>query len=146
MRKLKLEIEPRPVSTWGITLANRLPRKEWDEIRQRVYREANYTCQICGSTKNGLHCHEKWGFDDKKRIQRLLGFECCCEVCHDVHHLGRSRQVYSKEYVGLLIKHWCQVNGKTEREFRIYEAQLFEISKKRVNKFYIVKVGRRILT
>lgn len=144
--RLKLEIEPRPISTWGITLANRLDKKEWDEIRHKVYRDADYTCQICGNRDDKLHCHEQWVFDDRKLIQRLVGFECCCELCHDVHHMGRSREVYPKKYVELLIKHWCRVNKKTEKDFRMYEAKIFEMNKKRANKFYIVKVGRKILT
>lgn len=144
--KLKLEIEPRPISTWGITLANRLEKKEWDEIRHEVYRDAGYACEICGNTNDKLHCHEQWVLDDRKLVQRLVGFECCCELCHDVHHMGRSREVYPKDYVEQLVKHWCKANKKTEKDFRLYEAKIFEMNKKRANKFYIVKVGRKILT
>ena len=144
--RLKLRIEPIPVSSWGVSLANRLPRKDWDKLRQRVYRDANYTCQVCGNVDSQLVCHEKWSFDDKRKIQRLVGLECCCQLCSDVHHFGRSKQVYDKEYVSRLIEHWCKVNGKTKRDFAMHEAEVFELNRKRANKFYIVKVGRRVLT
>jgi len=143
--RLKLRMEPRPISTWGITLASRLDRKEWDGIRQKVYKDAGYKCEICGSGDSQLHCHEKWSFDDRKRIQRLVGFECLCRKCHDVKHFGRSQEVYGKEYVEKLKEHWCKVNKKGMVDFRRHEAEIHQISRKRVDRQYIVKVGRRIL-
>lgn len=143
--KLKLTIEPRPVSTWGITLANRLDKKEWDEIRHKVYFEANYACQICGRTDSKLFCHEVWRFDDRRRIQQLAGFECLCEPCSDVKHFGRSSQVYGGAYQKKLTEHWCRVNGKTRADFERHLAEIRTINRKRADKQYIVKVGRRVL-
>jgi len=145
MRRLKLAIEPKPISTWGITLASRLSRKEWDDIRTKCYRLADYTCQVCGAAGGKLHCHECWNFDDKKNIQRLASFQCLCELCHDVKHFGRSSQVYDKAYVGKLASHWCKVNKMTEQDFRDYEIQIRQMNKKRADKFYVVKVGRKTL-
>ena len=145
MKKLKLAIEPRPVSTWGVTLANLLPKKEWDQLRYQCYREADYTCVICGSQEKQLHAHEQWSFDDKKKIQRLVDVQCCCVLCHDVHHFGRSSQVYSKKYQQVLISHWCKVNKLTKADFQEHQAQTREISRKRVKVFYVVKVGRQTL-
>lgn len=144
--KLKLEIEPRPSSTWGVTLANRLDRKEWDEIRHQCYWEADYECAICGSQSSKLHCHELWSFDDRKKIQRLVGVECRCALCHDVNHFGRSSQVYPKDYVNKLISHWCKVNKRTGADFENHLAEIRATNRKRADKFYIVKVGRQTLT
>ena len=144
-KSLRLEIEPIPVSTWGISLANKLPRVEWDKIRHKVYKEANWTCQICGDTSRVLHAHEIWRFDNKRKIQGLVRIECVCKLCHDVKHFGRSTEVYTKTYVGKLLKHWCEINQKKEKDFYIYQAKILEISKKRADIFYVVKVGRRIL-
>ena len=143
--RLKLRIEPIPASTWGISLANKLPKEEWDEIRTRVYRDADYRCQICGATGRTLHAHEVWGFKEDKQIQFLKGLECCCELCHDVHHFGRSREVKSPSYVDRLIGHWCRVNGKTRMDFIRYEQEIFALNRKRADVQYIVKIGRRTL-
>lgn len=140
--RLKLGIEPRPASTWGVTLANLLKRDEWDEIRTQVYREADYKCTICGSSDGQLHAHEVWAFDDKKKIQRLKDIECCCRLCHDVHHFGRSSQVYPKDYQRKLVAHWCKVNKKTKADFEKHLTEIREINRKRVKNYYIVKVGR----
>ena len=143
--RLKLRIEPIPASTWGLSLANRLPEKEWDVIRTKVYRDANYQCEICGATNRTLYCHEVWGFKENKQIQFLRGFECCCDLCSDVHHFGRSKATRASSYIDRLIGHWCRVNKKTRVDFMEYENEIFTLNKKRADKQYIVKVGRRIL-
>ncbi len=144
MRGLKLEITPIPNSTWGVSLSGKLPKDEWDKIRRECYRQADYQCEICGA-EDTLFAHEIWRFDNKKRIQHFAGLECCCRDCSDVHHFGRSSQVYSKARQEELIKHWCRTNGKTRRDFQTHLSEVFEISKKRVDKLYIVKIGNKIL-
>jgi hypothetical protein len=144
--RLKLEIEPIPMSSWGRSLANRLPKRQWDDLRQEVYRRAGYRCEVCGNRSSTLHAHEVWQFDDKRAIQRLIGFECLCEMCHNVKHFGRSKEVYPPVYVEQLIKHWCEVNQKKKADFRRHEAMIFLRNKKRADKYYVVKIGRQILT
>jgi hypothetical protein len=142
---VKLPIQSIPISTWGISLSNKLPREEWDEIRRKVYRDADYRCEVCGSTNKDLHCHEVWKFNDQKLTQSLVGLVCVCELCHDTIHFGRSKSVKSASYVDRLVGHWCRVNGKSRNDFMRYEQEIFEINKRRVDRFYIVKVGRKIL-
>ena len=141
-----LTIEPIPMSTWGISLASRLDKEEWDEIRHKVYKNARYRCQVCGAIDTKLHCHEVWKFDDRRRIQKLFGFLCLCKLCHDVKHFGRSIEVEGKDYVEKLIEHWCRMNKKSKSAFYIYQRKIFELNKKRSEKFYMVKVGGRVLT
>jgi len=143
--RLRLKIEPIPQFTWGVSLANKLPREEWDELRQKVYRDANYECEICGETNKTLFCHEVWEFDDRRGIQRLVRLECCCELCSDVHHFGRTKVSKPASYVDKCIGHWCRVNKKTRNDFLVYEQEIRRINKRRVNIPYIVKVGRRTL-
>jgi len=145
LQRLKLRIEPIPVSTWGRSLSNLLPREEWDEIRNQVYREANYKCQICGSTDKEFHAHEQWLFNDTKAIQKLAGIICVCKTCHNCIHMGRSKMVYKASRIEILIRHWCKVNKKRRADFYAYEKEIFEINKKRADKYYIVKVGHKIL-
>lgn len=144
--RLKLAIEPRPFSTWGVTLAALLPKKEWDKIRFECYRDADYKCAICGNVNEQLHAHEVWKFDDKKKIQRLADVQCRCRLCHDVNHFGRSSQVYPRDYQQRLIRHWCKVNGRTRADFEKHLTEIKLINRRRVNYYYIVKVGGRILS
>jgi hypothetical protein len=141
--RLKLKIEPITNSTWGLSLANKLPKEEWDKIRREVYYRAKYKCDICGAS--GWNCHEVWRYEDSRRIQRLIGVGNRCDKCHDLHHFGRSKAVKSKKYIEELISHWCSVNGKSRKDFFTHEKEVFEISKKRADRLYIVKVGNRII-
>ena len=143
--RLKLEIEPMPIGSWGRSLANLLDREKWDKIRHGCYEDAGHRCSICGEVDQQLNCHEKWQYDDKKKIQRLAGLECCCTICHDVHHFGRATQVKTKKYLERLVRHWCEVNGKTRQDFIIHQNEVFAVHKKRANIYYVVKVGRRVL-
>lgn len=148
MRKLKLEIEPIPISTWGISLANRLEKKEWNEVRQKVYRDADYRCQICGGIDDKLNCHERWAFKKtgkNRGVQRLVGFICVCEFCHDCIHFGRSTQVYGKVYTELLMRRIEKINGMSRRQLLNYLEEVKQVSYGRVNVEWVVKVGRRIL-
>ena len=143
--RLKLTIQPIPNFTWGISLANKLPREEWYELRHKVYKDANYQCEICGADNGILNCHEVWAFDDRKGIQRLVRLECCCDLCHDVHHFGRTTVTKSASYVDRLIGHWCRVNKKNRGNFANYLALIKAVNRKRADIPYIVKIGRRIL-
>jgi len=144
--RLLLAIEPRPVSTWGKTLASLLPKDVWDELRYQCYREANYQCEVCGTYDCTLNAHEVWMFNDKKLVMSLKKLECCCPLCHDVHHFGRSTQVYSKKYQKELIEHWCKVNKLTPEDFERHLEETRRISKRRANRYYVVKVGRYTLS
>ena len=141
---MKLEIEPIPNSSWGISLANKLGGREWKSISDDVKKKANYTCEICGG-KEEMHCHEVWEFDYKRKIQRLKGLECLCVLCHDTKHFGRSVSVHGKTYMEKLIKHWCEVNKKTRQDFYHYQQDIFEENKRRAKVFWVVKAGRYIL-
>ena len=141
---MKLEIEPIPQSSWGISLANKLGEKEWDKIRKDVYKKAKCTCIICGEGGE-MNCHEVWQFDYRKKIQRLVGFECLCKLCHDVKHFGRSLGVNPKTYVEKLVKHWCKVNNRTVQAFYNYQKEVFEENKRRAKIYWVVKAGRYTL-
>ena len=77
-----------PRSSWYKSLANLLDKETWKMIRKRELRRAGYKCEICGYSGKGLHCHEIWEYDDKRKIQKLVGYRILCERCHLAHHLG----------------------------------------------------------
>ena len=143
--RLKLRIQSIPISSWGISLASRLPKDKWDKIRREVYRKAGYRCEVCLDGSGTLNCHEQWSFDDRKRIQRLVGFQCVCGLCHDTIHYGRSSQVHNAAYLEELMKHWMEVNRKTKKDWEAHLKETAETNRKRANRRYLVKVGNRYL-
>ena len=146
--RLKLTIDPIPISSWGVSLSNKLDKKEWDKIRHEVYQEADYTCEICGQINETLYAHERWVFRKTSRttgLQRLAGLVCLCKTCHDCTHLGRSIEVYDKGYVEGLMRHMEKVNGMSRPQLLVYIDKIKKLNYKRADVFWKVIVGRRIL-
>jgi hypothetical protein len=128
-----------------LSLANKLPSDEWDLIRRECYKIAGYRCEICHASGE-MNAHEKWIFDDKKLLQIFNGVECCCTMCHDTHHFGRSLIVYDSPRIERIIRHWCRVNKLMFADFQRHRAEVFAIYAQRANKQYTVMVGKRILS
>lgn len=58
---------------------------DWDEIRKRVYRRDNYTCQNCGATNTELHAHHKTPIS-MGGSHKLSNLTTICQSCHsDIH-------------------------------------------------------------
>lgn len=143
--KMKLEIEPIPESTWGISLANLLPEPVWDTLRREVYEGFDYTCAICEAADKQLHCHERWGYDDKLRIQKLVGFQCLCVDCHEVKHWGRTvAEAHKNKNNSRLVeltKHFCKVNSCTTAVFSMHKVEVGNIIQSRNSSKYRVEFG-----
>jgi len=113
MSRLRLAIEPMPLSAAMASLAKLLPQAEWDRIRKSVYKRAGYRCQICGRDAR-LNCHELWYHNERTGYQWLMGFEALCDHCHGVKHLirARDRQTFDR-----LANHFMEVNMVGYQEF-----------------------------
>lgn len=143
---MKLTIESIPESTWGVSLANLLPPPIWNDIRREVYEGFNYACAICEATDKQLHCHEKWSYDDRKRIQRLVGFQCLCVDCHSIKHWGRTvAEAHKNKDSTILIeltKHFCKVNNCTTAAFSLYKVEVGNVAQERNRHKYQVDFGK----
>ena len=120
--KLKLEIELIPGHSWGKSLAQELPKQDWDKLRKMCYRRFNWTCCICEDYGIQVHCHEIWKFDDRRKIQTLIELACLCPAYHNIKHWGRTvasvlEGKLTTEYKRALIDHFCKVNKCTLKDF-----------------------------
>ena len=117
-----LEVQPVPKGNWGDNLAHLLPKEIWDTLRREVYKRAGNICEICKDWSKTLHCHENWGYNDRKRIQYLKSLLSLCYNCHIVIHWFRTEQeikkgTYKKEYITELRDHFIKVNNCTLKQF-----------------------------
>lgn len=114
MNNLKLTIELVPSSSWCNNVRTKLKQSEWDKIRRKCYQESNYVCDICGGKgrKHPVECHEIWNYNDKTRIQKLIGLTSLCPSCHEVKHIGLTT-IKGREKQA--IKHLMKVNNINER-------------------------------
>ena len=102
----KLFPELIPLPLWRISAYRALGRSTpWKKIRKDTLESASHKCQSCGSRKPLLSCHDKWRYDDKKRVAKLIGFEIRCALCHLATHIGRAAAIgYEKEAMQQLRK------------------------------------------
>ena len=133
---MKLDIELVPEKSWGKNLAQLLPKEDWDILRRKTYRRYNWTCLICGAYGIRVNCHEKWEYDDKLRIQKLVGLICLCDDCHNIKHWGRTIQMFhegefTQEEITSLEKHFCKVNKCSREDMLKHTVEVGEKNSKR---------------
>jgi hypothetical protein len=117
---LRLPIELVPASAWGQNLRALLPEPEWQALRRRVVTNAAGRCMICGARSRRLHCHEVWQWDDERHVQRLLGCQARCALCHHVAHIGLAGRLAADGRLDLerVIRHFMRVNGCDRATFQ----------------------------
>lgn len=140
---MKLKIELVPKTCWYSNLRKILPKGEWDKIRREVYKKANHKCEICGAGNQKLNCHEIWGYDDKKNIQKLKGFQSLCTNCHWIKHFGLAG-IKSNEGELDMVKlknHFQEINRISSEEFEKHVEEAFKIWVIRSKKEWVTDLG-----
>ncbi|ASJ80443.1 hypothetical protein V18_00090 [Escherichia phage V18] len=76
----RLIVQLIPETAWYNNLRNAVKESEWDKIRKKCYREANYTCEVCGGkgSKHPVECHELYTFEEG--VIRLVGLIALCQI------------------------------------------------------------------
>lgn len=108
----QLTIELVPQSCWFSNVRDHVDRSVWDVLRKDVYRQYGSRCAICGGVgpKWPVECHERWHYDEKRRIQTLKGLIALCPACHEVKHIGlasvRGRLPQARAHL-MKVNQWC---------------------------------------
>ena len=130
----KLSVELVPKSCWWSSVRSTVTKKEWDKLRFQSYENANNVCEICGKTgleqgyPHKLECHEIWNYNDKKKIQTLIGLISLCPICHLVKHIGRANAMGKQPEV---FKQLEIVNNWDHKTVVQHVAESFELYKER---------------
>lgn len=125
---MKLTIELIPESSWDNNLRSYLTSTQWDKVRRKCYREAEYKCEICGGVgpKHPVECHERWAFE--KGEVKLEGLIALCPACHEVKHIGRADNNGRGKQA---LAHFMKVNGTPHDESMQYIMQAFRVWRER---------------
>lgn len=112
---LKLTIELVPKTSWFTNLRSVLSTEQWDIVRKKTYKNANYKCEICGGkgNKHPVECHEEWEYDEINHIQKLKNLIALCPKCHQVKHMGF--QLISGNYDNAF-QHFLKINNLNKKE------------------------------
>lgn len=112
---MKLNFELVPDSCWYSNLRSILSPAQWDYIRKDAYARANGRCMICGAPSKRLEAHERWEYDEKNAVQKLVDVIAVCRSCHEVIHIGRTQLSGGEERAS---EHFMKVNGCSYSEYR----------------------------
>ena len=114
MKEYKLSFEPVPDECWWSNLRSALPKDVWDKIRYDAYARAKGRCTICGAYTRRLEAHEKWSYDEKRKVQKLEDVTALCKSCHEVKHIGRTCLMGRGDDA---MEHFMKVNACTQSEY-----------------------------
>lgn len=114
----KLTIEIIPDGCWKYNLRTVLPPKLWEFIKKDVKSTANGVCAVCGKKTNRLEAHEKWDYDAKKGIIKLIDVVALCGDCHKATHMERTHVACKDEEIVRVEDHYMKVNGCSYAEYR----------------------------
>lgn len=125
---MKLTVELIPKTCAASNIRTLIPKKYWDKLRKKSYKDAELKCEICSGkgTEQGyrhdLECHEVWEYNVGLRVQKLIGLMALCPLCHQSKHIGRAKYIGKKAEVE---KHMKKVNGITKRRLDEYLEEQF---------------------
>jgi hypothetical protein len=125
-----LIVELVPSSCWASNVRDHVTSSQWDIIRQATYLKADYLCEVCGSVgpKHPVECHEIWRYNDKKRVQKLVGLVALCPACHEVKHFGRASL---NDRGDAALAHLCEINNWHPEDGNDYLDLVFRLWEKR---------------
>ncbi len=141
--KLKLTIELVPRTSWYNNLRKCMSKRDWDKIREKTFAEYGHRCAICGSEQR-LNCHEIWEYNDKKHVQKLLGFIALCGMCHHVKHLGLAKILASEGKLDYekVVEHFMKVNNCDHKTFEGQRKRAFQEWEERSQHEWLIDLGQ----
>lgn len=84
-KRLFVDLVPR--TCWFTNVRYAVHPADWDRLRRFVYQRAHYHCECC-DTKGPIDAHERWHFNEDKKIQTLMRIIALCKPCHEATHMG----------------------------------------------------------
>lgn len=88
----ELFVDMIPNTSWGSNVRDLIHSTDWDRVRNHIYNRVNHICECCNNntkeTMTRLDAHERWSYDNKTKIQKLVRIVALCKFCHQTTHYG----------------------------------------------------------
>jgi len=118
-----------PQNCWFTNVRYCVHVKDWDRLRDYVYRRVNYICETCKlDTKQSstqLEAHERWEYNTKTSTQILKRLVALCHECHQATHMGlaqvRGKGDIAKKHLST-VRHFTdfQADNHIEMAFELW--------------------------
>ncbi|MFJ5229657.1 DUF5710 domain-containing protein [Kitasatospora sp. NPDC088391] len=118
-----------PSSCWFTNVRSCVAPRDWDRLRRMIDARAGNRCEVCGagqdrSADRRLEAHERWTYDEARRVQTLKRLICLCSDCHTVTHFGFARV---RGLAPQARAHLIEVTGMTPAEADRHIARAFDL-------------------
>jgi hypothetical protein len=119
-----------PRTSWFRNVRAAVDPADSDRLRRMVYRRAGLRCEACGARRVQLEAHERFIYDTRAAIQRLVRLICLCTACHQVTHFGHTR-LLGDAAAQAAINHLQTVTGMTAAETERHIRDAFALWERR---------------
>lgn len=107
-----------PSSCWFTNVRSCVEPRDWERLRRMITGRANYQCESCGAGEDRdrriwLEAHERWNYDEQRRVQSLRRLVCLCTDCHMTTHFGLAQIRGNSPQA---FAHLCKVTGMSEAQ------------------------------
>jgi hypothetical protein len=125
-----------PSTSWFRNVRAVVSARDWERIRQMVYRRAGMRCEACGATKDKtrcrwLECHERWAYrapaGAASGVQALRRLICLCTDCHSCTHWGYLAVTGGPEAEQAAFGHLMAVTGMSAQQAGEHVDAAFEL-------------------
>lgn len=100
-----------PRTCWFTNVRTSVHSSDWDRLRNFIYTRANNQCECCHAG-SPLEAHERWHYDEKNRVQKLVRLVALCRSCHEATHMGLA-QIKGRDEIAT--QHLMKVTGMDRR-------------------------------
>lgn len=125
----RLFVDLIPSTCWFTNVRSCVHPTDWDRLRAYVYKRANNRCECCQAVGR-IEAHERWRYDNQKKVQKLMRIIALCRDCHETTHMGfatiRGRGDAAKE-------HLMRVTGLSDEEAKEHIEIAFALWNERSN-------------
>jgi len=151
----RLQIQLVPLLAWGRNVRAVVAGDTWEALRwhlgaaqyrpqflsidlpDRPYR-AKLKCAHCKTEQKALDLHELWHYDDKNKVQRLIGLKAICSKCHLSTHMGYANATGRTEEA---LVNLAAVNGWTAQQAQEHSDRAFAVWERRASTQYTLDVS-----
>ena len=119
----ELFIDLIPRSCWFTNVRSCTHSSDWDRLRHHIYSRVNNTCECCNNKKN-IEAHERWSYDSKTKIQKLVRLVALCKMCHTTTHFGFAK---IRGIGHQALEHLKKVRGFTHEEAMEHKKQAYKV-------------------
>lgn len=130
-----------PQTCWFTHVRSCVSERDWDRLRRMVFERAEHCCEACGrSWVPGfrLEAHERWAFDQTRRVQSLRRLICLCSDCHTATHFGLAEL---RGMGPVALAHLRVVTGMSEQEARVHIGSAYRLWRKRSQHEWTLDLG-----